>query len=370
MPSIKLGNLIEPVDVRNTDLLFGPDSVKGISTDKKFIDTKADLAGVPLSNYKIVSKNDFVYVADTSRRGEKIALAFCDASPCIVSSIYTSFRVRDASKLLPRYLMMFFNRIEFDRYARFNSWGSARETFSWEDMCDIDFELPPLDIQRKYVAVYEGLLANLRAYKSKLTDLKLTCDAYIEDLRRKYTPIPIGPFIAECKSFNSNGVLTNVKGVNASGEFCESRANLNGVDLSNYKLCRQNEFAYNPSRVNLGSLARNSGIDCIVSPMYIVFRNVSPEKVDSKYLNLWLNRSEFFRSTLFYAYGSVRDTFGFDLMKEVRIPVPPLSIQKSIVSVFESYLKRTYLRNRLEEIIKNICPILVSGAIRESMEEH
>ena len=370
MPSIKLGDLIEQVDVRNTGLLFGPDSVKGISTDKKFIDTKADLASVPLYNYKIVSKNDFVYVADTSRRGEKIALAFCDTSPCIVSSIYTSFHVKDVSKLLPRYLMMFFNRAEFDRYARFNSWGSARETFSWEDMCDIDFELPPLDVQRKYVTVYESLLANLHAYESRLCDLKLTCEAYIEDLRRKSTPMPIGPFIAECKNFNSNGVLTNVKGVNASGEFCESRANLNGVDLENYKLCRQNEFAYNPSRINLGSLARNSGPDCIVSPMYIVFRNVSPENLDSKYLNLWLNRSEFFRSTLFYAYGSVRDTFGFDLIKNVKIPFPPLAIQKSIASVFDSYLKRIRIRNRLEAITKNICPVLVRGAIRDSMEEH
>ena len=145
----KLGNYIEQTDIRNDDLTFGENDVKGISTTKQFIETKADLLGVSLKSYKVIGPNEFVYVADTSRRGDKIGLAYCENKPCIVSSIYTSFRVKDESKLLPRFLMMFFNRSEFDRYARFNSWGSARETFTWEDMCDIKLDLPPIEIQRK-----------------------------------------------------------------------------------------------------------------------------------------------------------------------------------------------------------------------------
>lgn len=90
---------------------------------------------------------------------------------------------------------MYFNRPEFDRYSRFNSWGSARETFSWDDMCDMDIELPPIEIQQKYVDVYNAMLANQECYERGLDDLKLTCDAYIEELRRKLPCEPIGPYI-------------------------------------------------------------------------------------------------------------------------------------------------------------------------------
>lgn len=182
MALIRLGDYIELVDERNKDEIYSESDVRGISTSKAFIETKANLNGVNLSGYKIVRQYEFAYVADTSRRGEKIALAYADEKPCIISSIYTVFKVKDDTKLLPRYLMMFFNRSEFDRYARFNSWGSARETFSWEDFCDIKLNLPSIDIQRKYVAIYEGLLKNLKSYESRLYDLKLTCDGTIEKL--------------------------------------------------------------------------------------------------------------------------------------------------------------------------------------------
>ena len=154
MALIRLGDYIELVDERNKDEIYSESDVRGISTSKAFIETKANLNGVNLSGYKIVRQYEFAYVADTSRRGEKIALAYADEKPCIISSNYTVFKVKDDTKLLPRYLMMFFNRPEFDRYARFNSWGSARETFSWEDFCDIKLNLPSIDIQRKYVAIY------------------------------------------------------------------------------------------------------------------------------------------------------------------------------------------------------------------------
>ncbi|MES3518818.1 restriction endonuclease subunit S [Mycoplasmoides gallisepticum] len=155
----KLGNYIEQTDIRNYDLKFGEEDVKGISTTKQFIDTKADLLRVSLKSYKVIGQNEFVYVADTSRRGDKIGLAYCENKPCIVSSIYTSFRIKEESKLLPRFLMMFFNRSEFDRYARFNSWGSARETFTWEDMCNIELDLPPIEIQKKICCYLWGLIS-------------------------------------------------------------------------------------------------------------------------------------------------------------------------------------------------------------------
>ena len=151
----KLGELIELCDDRNFNGCLSLDDVRGISTDKQFIDTKANMDGVSLDSYKVVYRNVFAYVPDTSRRGDKIAIAFnAEDKPILVSSIYTTFRCKNAAVVSPEYLFMFFNRPEFDRYARFNSWGSARETFSWEDFCDTPITLPSLEIQKHFASLY------------------------------------------------------------------------------------------------------------------------------------------------------------------------------------------------------------------------
>lgn len=122
----KLGELISPCDERNYEGTYTLDDIKGISTGKEFIDTKANMDGVSLSSYKVVNCQEFAYVADTSRRGEKIAIAFNNSEKAVlISSIYTVFRVSKTYLLNSDYLFMYFNRPEFDRYARYNSWGSA-----------------------------------------------------------------------------------------------------------------------------------------------------------------------------------------------------------------------------------------------------
>ena len=244
----RLGNFIEQTDTRNDDSTFGENYVKGISTTKQFIETKADLLGVSLKSYKVIRPNEFVYVADTSRRGDKIGLAYCENKPCIVSSIYTSFKVKDESKLLPRFLMMFFNRSEFDRYARFNSWGSARETFTWEDMCDIELDLPSIEIQRKYVAIYEGLLANLHSYENKLEELKLVCDGYVEDLRMKYPLQEIKNYIKLISRNNDNHLLgiEDVLGVSNEKTIVPTKSNVSISDLPKFTIVKFNDFIYNP----------------------------------------------------------------------------------------------------------------------------
>ena len=155
----KLGDLIEQSDERNTENKYTLDNVKGISIQKIFIETKANMEGVSLKPYKLVQPDDFAYVTVTSRNGEKITLAHNKTEDTyIVSSSYIVFRVKRKDLLISDYLFMYFNRSEFDRFSRFNSWGSARETFSWEDMCDMDVELPPIDIQQKYVDIYNAML--------------------------------------------------------------------------------------------------------------------------------------------------------------------------------------------------------------------
>ena len=168
----KLGQLIEQCDERNSELQYSIDDVKGISIQKIFIETKADMSGVSLKPYKLVKPDDFAYVTVTSRNGEKITLAHNDTdSTYIVSSSYVVFHVKDTNVLSSEYLFMYFNRAEFDRYSRFNSWGSARETFTYEDMCDIDVELPDIEVQRKFASIYVGMIENQRSYEAGLEDL-------------------------------------------------------------------------------------------------------------------------------------------------------------------------------------------------------
>lgn len=360
----RLGDYIELVDVRNSRGKYTAENVRGISTSKVFIETKANLEGVSLTNYKVVNVHEFAYVADTSRRGEKIGLAYADNEPCIISSIYTVFRVKKESLLLPRYLMMFFNRAEFDRYARFNSWGSARETFNWEDFCNIELEVPSIEIQKKYVAIYEGVLANLRSYEKGLDDLKLVCDGYIEDLRKKYKLEYIGPYMIRGNK-NSLNKVTNVLGVGQSG-FIKPQKKPN-ESLANYKIIEDRAVCYAPPLYNILSDAIHvyrGEEKAVCSPIYEVF--YCSEKLNSEYLLLWLKRKEFKRYAEFYALG-VRNTFDYDLMTEVKIPIPDINIQNRIVDVFKTMNKRKEFVANLKSKISVLCPILIRGSILEAM---
>ena len=130
------------------------DAVRGLSTSKEMIPTKADMDGVGLDSYKTVSPGQIAYVPDTSRRGGKVSLGFNESGETyLVSSISTVFKTNEL-KLLPEYLMLFLTRSEFDRYARFNSWGSARETFDWSEMCNVEIPIPDIKIQKSIAEIF------------------------------------------------------------------------------------------------------------------------------------------------------------------------------------------------------------------------
>ena len=152
----KLGSYIRPVDERNSDGSLGEDNLYGISVTKDFIVTHANLVGVTFDSYKVVAPRQFAYIPDTSRRGDKIAISLnTTGEKIIVSSICTVFEIADEDQLLPEYLMLWFTRPEFDRYARFMSNGSAREVFDWDCMCGVELPVPPLPEQQKIVQDYQ-----------------------------------------------------------------------------------------------------------------------------------------------------------------------------------------------------------------------
>ena len=364
----KLGEIIEQSDERNKDDVFTSDDVVGLSTQKMMIETKADLEGVKMSSYKVFPQNYFAYVADTSRRGDKISLAFNNKKRTfIVSSISTVFRVNMPEVLSSEYLFMYFNRPEFDRYARFNSWGSARETFDWSDMCDIDIDLPPLPIQEKYVAIYNGLLKNQQSYERGLEDLRLVCDAYIENLRRIIPSEEIGQYIDEVKERNSELDITLTQGIDVNMQFIPAKREAKDKESTN--VVKNGQFAFNKVVKSNGTklpIALREGENCIISGSYQVFEVTNKNKLLPEYLMLWMSRSETHRYCGFNAWGSTRDVFPFEEMKLLKFPIPDIKIQQSIVNIYKVYKKRKDINEKLKKQIKDICPILIKGSIEEA----
>ena len=372
----RLGDLIQLEDARNADGRFSLADVRGISIQKVFIETKADMDGVSLSPYIIVRPDFFAYVTVTSRNGEKITLAHNNTEETyIVSSSYIVFSVAKKELLDSKYLFMYFNRPEFDRYARFNSWGSARETFNWEDFCDIEIELPELSIQQKYVDIYNAMVANQRSYERGLDDLKLVCDGYIEDLRRQMPCEKIGPYIVQIET--SNGDLRygidDVRGVSIGKKFIDTKADMAGVDLKPYLVVGPNEFAYAPVTSRNGgriTIALNESESTYVcSSSYVAFKSANGKVLLPQYLMLFFARTEFDRYARFNSWGSARETFDWSEMCNVEIPIPDIKIQKSIAEIFAVYNERKSINERLKAQIKDICPILIKGSLEEGNEK-
>ena len=175
-----LGNYIRLVDERNRNLAIT--KLLGVSINKKFIPSIANIVGTDLSNYKIVRTGQFAYGPVTSRNGEKISIAYLDEEDCIISSSYTVFEVENKEELDPEYLMLWFSRPEFDRYARYKSHGSVREIFDWNELCMVELPVPDIEKQRKIVKAYKTITDRIDL-KQKINDnLEATAQAYFDNL--------------------------------------------------------------------------------------------------------------------------------------------------------------------------------------------
>ena len=164
----QLGQFIRQVDVRNVD--GKEENLLGVSVQKKFMPSIANTVGTDFTKYKVVKKGQFTYIPDTSRRGDKIGIALLeDYEEGLVSNVYTVFEIVDKKQLIPQYLMLWFSRPEFDRYARFKSHGSVREVMDWEEICKVELPVPSYDEQLEIVESYRAITERI-ALKQKIND--------------------------------------------------------------------------------------------------------------------------------------------------------------------------------------------------------
>ncbi len=368
---IRLGDYIVRSTKNNSDESYGIEYIAGVNSKGVFDVPKGNNEGVNLKPYKIVKNGAFVYNPTRLNLG---SIAYRTQGLCIVSHLYMVFYLTEEGKKIidPIWLYMYFRRDEFCREVTFRNFGSQRPEFSFNDMCDIMIPLPDISIQRKYVNIFNSMLGNLRNYEQGIEDLKLVCDAFIEELRNKCNLQRLGDYISlsEQKNEDLKYGYENLRGVSVEKEFILTKADMKGVSLKPYYVVKPNEFAYvtvtsrNGERI---SLARNSS-DCtyICSSSYVVFRVSNSDKLLPEYLSILFERNEFNRYSRFHSWGSARETFDWEDMCEVYFPIPDIKIQQDIVKIFEVLRERKNISERLNDYIKCICPVLIKGSIDES----
>lgn len=365
VPRVKLGDFIIRSTVNNKDLRYGVDLIRGVSNEGMFTSPKGSTLDINLAPYKTVNNGAFVYNPSRLNIG---SLAYRTEGLCIVSHLYIVFYLNEEGKkrINPEYLFMYFRRDEFYREVTFRNFGSQRPEFNFNDMSDLEIPLPDIVIQQKYVDIYKAMVANQQSYERGLEDLKLVCDGYIEDLRRKMPCERIKPYIRAVNEKNENNAISLFKGVNVDHVFTEPKRVAENAEGGS--IVRTGQFAFNKVMKSHNTklpFALREGPDCVVSNSYQVFEISNTEKLLPKYLLLWMNRSETQRFAGFISFGTTRDIFSFDDLGEVAIPIPSISIQQSIINIFTAYQKRTEINEQLKEQIKNICPILIKGSLEE-----
>ena len=360
----KIGQLIEIVDERNT---LGIKNFYGININKEFMLTVADTEDLDESKYKVVRKNRFVFSGMQTGRDECIRISmYLKDEPIIVSPAYTTFEIVAKDIVLPIYFFMIFLSKERDRLGWFYSDGSIRSNLDWDRFCDIELNLPDLPTQQKYVDIYNSMVANRQCYERGLDDLKLVCDGYIENLRRKYPCEKIGLYIESCNEKNENNAITLFQGVTVDHVFTDPKRV--AEDSENGSVVRTGQFAFNKVMKAHNTklpIALREGADCVVSNSYQVFEITDTKKLLPKYLMLWMNRAETQRYAGFISFGTTRDIFSFEDMQEIAIPIPDITVQQSIVDIYSVYQKRSAINEQLKAQIKNICPILIKGSLEE-----
>ena len=363
----RLGEFIEECDERNEDGAFGVDAVRGISISKAVINTKADMAGVSLLPYKLFKPNEFCVVTVTSRNGGKISLARNEEdNTYIVSSSYVVFRVK-SDGLMPEYLSLLFGRSEFDRYARFNSWGSAREVFGYADMARVEIPVPSIDVQRNVVETWQGLRKMKEENEKLVEPLLALCRSYLQDCKKKYPMKEIGPMISQRTEINRQGLYceSDARGVNTNKEIQPCKRM--GEDLRCYKIVHQNDIVYNANikltkETSKFAVGIHKDSKCVIVTNFYTVISVCQRELLPEYLMLFLIQDEFARYVKFMSCSNIRDRFDYLDMCRVKIPLPPIEVQQAVVDVYRCANEAKRIAAEADRLSREICPALVRWA--------
>lgn len=367
-PMVRLGELIELLDRRNNDRKFDISYVRGISNSKEIMQTKADVDENVISKFYIINPGEFIYNPRTTRMGEKVGLGFNNTNtPLLFSFNNLAFRIKESANnsVLHEYLYINFTRNNFDRFARINSWGSATEIFSYDDLFSFQIPLPSIETQKELVAVYNGLKELAEENEKLLEPLEESCQAFIVDCKKKYPMKKLGDMIEIDEKINFDNRDLEFLGINKDKVFMPSVATTDGLDKSKYKVITKGKFVFSGMQTGRDICIRfglyNVAVDGLVSPAYTTY-SVTDTNILPEFIMMNFKRSEMDRLGWFLSDSSVRSNLDFDRFHEIQIPLPPLEIQQKIVDLYNCYEECKRISTVAREKIKNLCPALVQKA--------
>ena len=360
---VRLGDYIEQCDERNTAGSNYP--VIGINRDKTFMPTVANLDGVDITKYKIVSKGMFVFSGMQTGRDICIRIGLYDKDqPALISPAYTTFFINKENDVLPEYFFMYFNRYESDRYGWFISDSSVRANLDWPRFLDIEIPLPSVAEQQKVVNAWRAFREIKVQNEAKAAPLMQLCQSYIQELKHKYPMQEIGPYIQECDERNTDLNIKLSQGI-ANTKVFQSPKQV-ALNSKSDKIVRTGQFGYNRATTRNGekiSIAYRLGADCTVSSAYCVFKITHEEILDPYFLWMWVARPEFDRYARYMSKGSAHEFFEFDEMCRVKIPLPPIEVQQAIVNIYKCANEAKRIAEEADRLSREVCPALLQHVI-------
>ena len=359
---VRLCDYIQRIDERNKD--HSIKIVKSVSVFKEFRDTNAKVDKTQLHNYKIVYPGDISFVQTTGNE-KCLAAALSEFSfPIVVTSVNEVLRTKK-ELLLPEYLMIYFIRKETDRYARYNSWGSARETFTWDDMCNITIPLPSIEEQQKVVNVWKACKEIKEQNEAKAAPLMQLCQSYIQELKHIYPAKEIGPYIHRIDERNTDKSIKEVRSVSVTKEFNETNAKVDKNNLGSYKIVRENQISFVQTTGNekcICAAINHMGFPIVVTSVNEVFET-DENYLIADYLHMIFRRKETDRYARFHSWGSARETFTWEDMKRFSIPLPPLDVQRAIVNIYKCANEAKQIAEEADKLSRAVCPALLQHVI-------
>ena len=346
--------------------------VSGVDINKQFIPTRANLEGTDISGYYLVPPKYFACNLMHIGRDERLPIAYNSSDKdLIVTSAYYVFCVKEDCRntILDEYLYIFLNCKETDRLAWFYTDSSIRGNLPESRFLDIEIPLPSPDEQQKVVNAWKALREIKEQNAAKVAPLMQLCQSYIQELKHDCSPQEIGGYIDECNERNTDNALGEelVRGLATSKGMIETKANLDGVSLTSYKIVKPDEIAYVPDTSRRGdkmSLGlNNTDENLLVSSISCVFRVKDKECLLPEFLYLWFCRPEFDRYARFNSWGSAREAFSFEDMKRVRIPIPDIDVQRAIVNIYKCANEAKQIAEEADRLSREVCPALLQHII-------
>ena len=367
LSKIRLGEIVLPFSQKCGISNLTPEQISGVNREKEFFEPSHQV-GEETSKYQIVPPKHFACNLMHVGRDKVLPIAFNHTNHNkVVSPAYTVFSIKEKCGLIDNYFFLMLKSDERDRFFWFHADSSVRDGMPWSEFCNLELAVPDLPTQQKYVDIYKAMVANQQSYERGLEDLKLVCDGYIEDLRRKMPCEKIGPYIERYDVRNGKNGTKNVMGISTSKVFREPTSKVNKEELANYKVCHPRQIAFVQTTHNEKVFTyafNNTDQDIVVSSVNEVF-STKEEKLYPEYLCMFFNRTEFDRYARFNSWGSARETFTWNDLVDVKIPIPDIKVQKAIAEVYAAYTLRKQINEQLKAQIKDICPILIKGSLEE-----